>query len=389
MRVLWVTAEAPDRGGGGGNIRQALLLESVAAAGHEVDLLLAGTGADAETRAVARRVIEVPVTRTRRPDNRWAGRALEVRLAVHGGPSELHDGSGARRGLSRAWPEGRWDVVFVEHAALAPLVHHRRPGEHWTCTLHNVASGTASALAEFAPGTRQRLMIARDAQQAAAVERRVVRDYDSVITVSREDAALLTGPSTVIPNGVDLRRFHPTPLPPEARLLFTATLSYLPNVDGLRWFCSEVLPLVRAQVPHVVFDIVGRDPVAEVRELAHAQGVQLHENVPAVMPYLEASRVCVVPLRVGTGSRLKALEAMAAGRPVVGTTVGMMGLDLTDQAVVEDEPAAMAAALTRLLHDNSLAQDLARRGREHVERSFGWDRIGRLLVEHLEQVTSP
>lgn len=384
MRVLWVTAEPPDRGGGGGNIRQALLLEAVARAGHEVDVLLAGGAPDAQTLALAHRVEQVPFVPTTRPTDRWAQRLLELRLAVRGGPAELHDNSGARRGLSAHWPTERYEVVLVEHAGLAPLVRHRRPGEHWVCTLHNVASGTAAAYRDLAPGRRQRVMIHREASQAAALERFVLARYDSVISVSEEDAALLPGPSVVVPNGVDLTTFAPTPLPAEPRLLFTGTLSYLPNVDGVGWFCAEVLPLVAAQVPEVVLDVVGRAPVPAVSALHDGARVRVHADVPAVTPYLEAARVCLVPLRIGTGSRLKALEAMAAGRPTVGTTVGLAGLGLTDQALVADEPRALADAIITVLRDDTCAQRLAAAGRAHVEQAFGWEAIGRRLVTHLE-----
>lgn len=387
MRVLWATAEPPDRGGGGGNIRQARLLEAVAAAGHEVDLLLAGGAPDEGVRAAVRQLTQVPFVQTTRPTNRWAGRVLELRLALRGGPAELHDNSGARRALSAHWPDDTYDVVLVEHAGLAPLIRHRRPGERWVCTLHNVSSGTTAVLRELAPHRRQRLMISRETQQAAGLERFAVDRFDSVISVSEDDAALLPGPTTVIHNGVDLTAFRPTPLPPHPSLLFTGTLNYLPNVDGSRWFCAEVLPLVAAQVPDVVLDVVGRAPVAEVTALHDGTRVRVHADVPSVAPYLEGARVCLVPLRIGTGSRLKALEAMAAGRPTAGTSVGLAGLQLTDQALIADEPQALADAVVALLRDDALATRLAAAGRAHVEEAFGWESIGRRFVEHLEELS--
>lgn len=386
MRVLWVTAEPPDRRGGGGNIRQSLLLERVARAGHEVDLLVAGGPPDDVAAASAVRLTRVPVTAVHRPTGTLSRRALALRLAVHGGPAELHDNGPARKALRAAWPTEEHDVVLVEHAGLSPLVRLRRPGEHWACTLHNVASGTAAGLRDVATGARQRLLLAREASQAAALERFVVSRYDSVVSVSSDDAALLPGPSVVVPNGVDLAVFSPTPLPGRPRLVFTGTLSYLPNVDGLQWFCADVLPHVVEAEPDVVLDIVGRDPVPEVAELAKLPHVEVHADVPSVVPYLGRAQICLVPLRVGTGSRLKALEAMAAGRPVVGTSVGLAGLGLEGQAAVADGPAELAHAVVTLLRDPVRAHALAAAGREHVERTFGWDSVAQLLVSHLEEV---
>lgn len=388
MRLLWVTAEPPDRAGGGGNIRQAHLLDAVAGAGHQIDLLLAGPDPDAETAAAVYRMLRPPTRPSRRPTSHQQQRLLGLRLAVWGGPAELYDNRGARRALSSAWPNDEYDVVLVEHAGLAPLISHRRHRERWVCTLHNIASGTADALKELAPGRRQRLLIARDGRQAAKLERFVVEKYDSVISVSAEDADLLPGLSVVVPNGVDLKAFMPTPLPATPTLLFTGTLSYLPNVDGLRWFCDSVLPRLRTLVPEVVFHIVGRDPTPAMRALANLDNVVVHADVPAVTPYLHGARVCVVPLRMGTGSRLKALEAMAAGRPLVGTTVGLAGLGITDQAVVEDHPVVLADALARLLLHDGDAQRLASAGRDHVEQAFGWPSVGSRLVRHLEEVSS-
>ncbi|MBC7677946.1 MAG: glycosyltransferase, partial [Pseudorhodobacter sp.] len=356
-------------------------------AGHELDLLLAGSDPDAQTAAAVHRVIRLPFTATRRPERRRDQRLLALRLAVRGGPSELYDNSGARAALEAGWPDETYDVVVIEHAGLAPLVKHRRTGEHWICTLQNIASGTASALRDLAPGRRQRLLVGREVQQAAGLERVAIEHNDSDVTVSPDDGQLLPGPSTVVPNGVDLVAFSPSPVPRTPTLLFTGTLSYLPNVDGLQWFCRVVFPLVQAQVPDVVFHVVGRDPTPQIRALADVPGIVLSADVPSVKPFLAASRVCVVPLRVGTGSRLKALEALASGRPLVGTTVGPAGLGLTDQAVTADDPSALADAIVTLLLDDARADQLAAAGRQYVEESFGWDSVARPLVEHLARVS--
>src|SRR5205823_15052400 len=101
-------------------------------------------------------------------------------------------------------------------------------------------------------------------------------------------------------------------------------------IDGAVWFCTGVLPQVRSAVPTASVALVGRSPAPEVEALGALDGVEVHADVPSVVPYLRAARVAIVPLRIGTGTRLKAREAMAAGRPVVGTTVGLEGLAVTD-----------------------------------------------------------
>ncbi|MCW2544698.1 MAG: hypothetical protein JWM40_2250, partial [Frankiales bacterium] len=143
VRVLWVTAEPPDRRGGGGNIRQSHLLQAVAR-DHDVDLLLAGREPDAETTAAVRHLyrVDLPPPRSRGP---LARRFKTLRLMAGGGPAELFDHRAARAALRRAWPSGSYDVVMVEHAGMAPLVSQRRAGERWVCTMQYVGSGTVSA----------------------------------------------------------------------------------------------------------------------------------------------------------------------------------------------------------------------------------------------------
>lgn len=187
----------------------------------------------------------------------------------------------------------------------------------------------------------------------------------------------------VVPNGVDLDRFQVTPVPAAARILFPGTLSYGPNVDGASWFCREVLPRVREAAPDVELDIVGRDAVPEVLELGRLPGVRVHSDVPSMGPHFSAARVVVVPLRLGTGTRLKALEALAASRPLVGTSIGLEGLGLVDgvHARVADGPGEMTSAILELLGDRAVAQGLAVAGRELVEDRFGWDRVGKDFVD--------
>ena len=113
--------------------------------------------------------------------------------------------------------------------------------------------------------------------------------------------------------------------------------------------------------------------------------IALHADVPTVVPWLERARAAVVPLRIGSGTRLKALEAMAAGRPVVGTSVGLegLGIEAGAHAVVADDPSSFAAGVVQVLIDDDLAQRLARTGADHARRNFAWDAVSRRFVDVL------
>jgi glycosyltransferase involved in cell wall biosynthesis len=375
VKVLWVSAEPPDRSLGGGSIRQAYLLTRIAAA-HETHLLLAG---DLPDEAV-RRSLASYHTLQPAPQSQpygWRRRMLDLRVAGPEGPPERRDMAPARRSLAGRVPSHGFDAVVVQHSGLAPLLPSRRAGA-WVSELHNVGSLTLAAWADLAPGRRQAWVRRQQAARARRLERWITDAYDAVVTVSAQDAAALSGQPHVVPNGVDTAAWAAGPLPEAPRVLFSGTLDYLPNVDGVEWFCREVWPLVRANVPAATLDVVGRRPVPAVRALDAIDGVSVHADVPDVRVFAASARVAVVPLRTGSGTRLKVLEAWAAARPVVGTSVGLAGLSFTPgvEAVVADTPQALAAGVTAALTDDPLASRLALAGRSLVERRYDWSVIG-------------
>jgi polysaccharide biosynthesis protein PslH len=390
VRVLWVTAEPPDRAGGGGNIRQAHLLSAVAET-HETHLLLAGTLSDTAVRERLASVVELPVTAPSPPRGQVGRRMLDLRLTGPEGPPERFAGRAARAVLgpriSDAAAMAGYDVVVVQHGGLASLLPGRR-SSRWVAELHNVESETLDALAGIAAGERQRLLLRAQAHRARRLERWIAHSYDGVVAVSDGDASALRCPAYVVPNGVDVRTWPVSAVPATPTVMFTATLDYLPNVDGIEWFVGEVWPRVRAEVPAAHLDVVGRRPVGSVMALRERPGVAVHANVPDVRAFVSNARVCVVPLRVGSGSRLKVLEAWAGNRPVVGTTVGLAGLTVEDgrNALVADRAEDLAEAVVRVIRDDALAQALAHAGRQRAGERYDWTMLGSRYAEWLSSL---
>lgn len=399
LKVLWVTPYPPDGAGGGGQIRQAHLLESLAAV-SQIRLVTSGPVLDDGIRAAAATVVEVAApSRPWRERHPWGRRFSDLVAATAGHqPIEVRAQHSLRAGMAPAVDAALMDfdpdVVLVEFAGMAPLLTTARRGRaRWVLTLHNLPSRMAAHQSHVMPHRRQRWLLARDARAAASFEREAAANFDAVVVCTEEDAAVVKsrwpeGGSKakavmVVPNGTDLDRYRPSPLPAEPRLVFTGALYTVPNVDAVQWFCRRVLPLVRAEVPAARLDIVGQRPAPEVRVLADPGVVAIHADVGSVAPYFESARVAVVPVRVGSGSRLKALEALAAGRPVVGTSIGLEGLGLRagEQALVADDAPAFAAAVVRLVRDDGAASALAGAGRAEVERRFGWGTIGTAFTE--------
>jgi glycosyltransferase involved in cell wall biosynthesis len=390
-RVLWVTEEPPDRTLGGGNIRQAHLFQALAEA-VPTDLLTVGPLTDRHVRDAATSVEVLPRRTAFWSDNLVLRRALELTIILASPyPSAMYPAGPNRRSLAAALRAiaGRYGVVYVEHGALGPL-YRVLPGVPKVLTFqHLVSEMIVQELTEPA-GRRQTWFRTRDLAKARRLEREALGRYERVITCSEDDAATLRAldpdaPASisVVPNGVDLSAFAVTPVPEAPRVLFPGTLNFAPNVDGARWFVHNVWPTVQDAFPAAELRIAGRAPTAEVHELGRVEGITVLADVASMVEQFEWSRAVVVPLRIGTGTRLKALEAMAAARPVVGSSIGLAGIGAVDglNARVADDPDAFARATIQILDDDRVAAGLAHAGRAHVEAQYGWDQIGSQLVE--------
>lgn len=226
-------------------------------------------------------------------------------------------------------------------------------------------------------------------------EARAVAQADAVTVVSHEDAAMLqrlvpTLATTVIPNGVDTEYFArgTVTATPYARptIVFSGTLDYRPNVDAVRWFVHEVMPLIRHQVADVDFVVVGRRPTAELHAMQAAGRVQLTGEVADTRPYLCGAAVYVVPMRIGGGVRLKVLEAMSLALPIVSTTLGVEGIDaLPAQCWVRaDTPQSMAQAIGDMLMQRTTTAG----ARAFVVAHYDWQVIIPRFLALLDAVVS-
>ncbi|MFO7918624.1 MAG: glycosyltransferase [Anaerolineae bacterium] len=217
-------------------------------------------------------------------------------------------------------------------------------------------------------------------------ERSVCRWADDVVVVSEADARavgrLLPALSPlVVPNGVDVKRYHPQladslPLRHPA-VVFTGKMDFRPNVDAMVWFYERVWSLVRDAVPDVHLYVVGKSPHTRLSSLVQDPAVTITGYVEDILPYFGGADVYVVPLRVGGGTRLKVLEAMAAGLPLVSTPLGAEGISLIPgtHALLADTPAEFAQAVCFLLEDVEKQRALGRAAREFVRQHYDWRQI--------------
>jgi glycosyltransferase involved in cell wall biosynthesis len=211
-------------------------------------------------------------------------------------------------------------------------------------------------------------------------ELRAWRTFDGCSVTSAHDRDLLVrdlpqARTAVVPNAVDLEYFRARPEapPPEPRsIVFFGAINYFPNSDGLKFFLDQIFPRVLAKIPNAKLIVVGHTP-PELFALANAN-IEMKGFVPDVRVEVERAAVAIAPLRIGGGTRLKILEAMAMSKPVVSTPQGAEGLEVTSgkEVLLADSPAGFADQLIRVLEDDALARRLGEEARRLVERKYGW-----------------
>ena len=227
-----------------------------------------------------------------------------------------------------------------------------------------------------------------EADRVRALERQALRRCDAVTLVSRAEAQVLGREGDrvlAVGNGVDAEYFRPArpAAPPGPSLVFTGTMDYRPNADGVSWFVREVWPALRREVPGITFTIVGRDPTPAVRRLAEAPGVMVTGGVPDVRPYLAEATLAVVPLLTARGIQNKVLEAMAMGRAVVGSSGALEGLDVDVGGDVcrADTPDEWRKAVAELLADTPRRVAMERSARACVLARYSWAARMKPLVD--------
>ena len=227
-------------------------------------------------------------------------------------------------------------------------------------------------------------------------ERTLSPKFDVVTCTSDIDAAVYSQYCSenrveIIPNGVDVAHFSPeTTSQALAHLIYIGSMDWYPNEDAVTFFAEDILPLIQKSVPDVKFTIVGGNPSERVQQLAHEKGIEVTGRVPEIKPYFNEATIFVVPLRIGSGTRLKILEALAMGKAVVSTTVGAEGLSLQnrDEIIIADEPVAFAEEVVHLLTIPSLRREIGENGRNRVEQDYDWRNIGEKLVGIYQSVVS-
>ena len=294
---------------------------------------------------------------------------------------------------------GRFDAVVCDF--LVPFVNMPAalpcPGILFT---HNVESEIWRRHAETAASWPSRSLLSQQWQRMLRFERAALAAFDLVLAVSESDRqtferlypGAVRRPIHVVQTGVDTGYFEPLPVPASANpahLVFTGSMDWLPNEDGMQYFVRDILPHIRRALPNATLSIVGRTPTPAVKRLAEQPGIEVTGRVEDVRPHIAAAAVYVVPLRIGGGTRLKIFEAMSMGKAVVSTTIGAEGLPVTNGAdiVIADEPEQFAQAVVQLVNNPPQRQRLEIAARRLVVDRYDWAAVAHDFETALETGT--
>jgi polysaccharide biosynthesis protein PslH len=292
--------------------------------------------------------------------------------------------------LGRLLQTERFDIIICDFLVAAGIIPWDFPCPKVLFT-HNVEAQIWKRHFQVTRNPIWKAISWHEFRKTSRAESRYLNLANHVVTVSgadRDSFARLIDPAkiTVIPTGVDVDFFRPTVAPehPNA-LVFTGSMNWMPNEDAIFYFVKKILPNIRRQVPSVSLAVVGRDPSARLQDLARkTKGVNVTGRVEDIRPYVRNGSVYVVPLRVGSGTRLKIFESMAMGKAVVSTSIGAEGLPVQTgrDIIIADSPDEFASAVVGLLKDRSRRSQLGRMARQLVVRGYSWHSVG----QHFESV---
>ena len=383
MNVLIVTNNLPYPPTSGGEIRTHGIAEGLHRAGHDITVLCYDTPQSQAPSHI--RVVTVPP-----PPPRSKLKRLQTLLTTQQPDLALRRYSNAMaRQLATLLAETHYDLIQfegIESAVLLPHARRLQPSARIAFDTFNAEYALQRSIFEIDRRTPRRWPAAfysyLQIERIRRYEKMLCETSDVVFAVSEEDAALLQplappGRIHVLNSGIWVDRYTASEAADlgQHALVFTGSMDYRPNVDAALWFANDVFPSIRSAVPDARFVIVGKDPHPRLQALAEVDGIAVTGRVESALPYLHGAAVFVVPLRMGSGTRLKLLEAMAAGCAIVATQTASTGLNAAARSTmwITDSVDAMAEAIVTLLTNpaerDQLRTDTQRIVRDHYDWS--------------------
>ena len=403
MRILFIAPQVPFPLTSGGNIRMFYLLRNYAAQ-HEVTLLcLCRTPEELRfadrLREWCKEVIVVPV-----PGQATGRNSLPMPLLAVKALSPIPDFLRRSRSVEletklASLSLNAFDIVHIErlHWMLSFLPFLKQIRGIKVLDLHDIEFVILRRRIPHICSGRGRLLARLDQAKLRWLERWAVKQFDLCLVCSEADAARLQGGKNgsrvlVVPNGVDSDQFRPQPhLERSFTVLYLGSMDWWPNEDAVLHFAKAIWPQIRRELKEARFLVAGRKPGPAILELRGRDGIDVLGEVPDQIEAFAQCSVFVAPLRVGSGTRVKILEVMAMGKPVVSTSIGCEGLEVESgrHLVVADDPDIFARQCLRLLSDDELRKYLGHEGRALVEERYRWEQVLLPLSRALDLCQGP
>lgn len=397
MRILIVTVSLPYPPASGGAIRVEGILRGLHRAGHQLTLLCYSEVEAAQTplAEICEQIITVPPPTRSRTD-----RLRTLLLSDRADIAERFYSDAFRETLLELLAQERFDLVqfeAIESACFMPFVRHNHPDTKIVFDTFNAEAELQRVIASIDRTELKRWPAALyswiQSRRIARYEGELCRMADAVIAVSDEDQALLNryrddDRTFVVPSGIFVNRYGSGTADgrvvlPNNVLVFTGKMDYRPNVDAMLWFADDILP----QVTDASLVIVGQKPHPRLQHLSERDNITLTGWVDTIAPYLDAATVYVAPLRMGSGTRLKLLEAMASGCAIVATSLAAAGLNdsVRSALVIAEAETDFAIAVQALLDDADERQRLGTEAQARIQEHYDWSvLIPRLLAVYEE-----
>ncbi len=328
------------------------------------------------------------------PKGRWLKAMLS--LASFRSATEGAFYSRALRSQIAKWAKSPFDAAVVFCSNMAPYVSEFQGSTK--CILMDFVDVDSQKWQDYADESRfpKSMIYSLEAQRVARLEEKLAQMASACMVVSQDEAKIFQRwhpgrEIMAISNGVDHEYFSPHAIAPEQyrpmrvaspQLVFVGVLDYFPNLNGLQWFCSQVLPGLRQRFPAIGLDIVGRNPTSECVELGKLPGVRLVGQVDDVRPYILAADIAIAPLRIARGIQNKVLEALACGRPVIASPQAATGIEQARGILIADQPEQWIQR-TSDLQSPAVYDPLCEIARNQIVENFTWSAKLAPLVEIL------
>lgn len=393
MNILFVTNEIPYFTGGGMPIRDFNLIKNLSGI-HQFTVVCfedRDLGSMVKKLTALEKII-VKVVLVKGIDehlNKWTARLQTIEHIFH--PKSWHvrvfSSKAMKKQVKSLINARKYDIVHVNHVEMGQLLqlvtHSKRVLGIEVVTpklerLLNIQTGILTRIANYVEWKKFKHY------EKAIYGKMDLYTMASEIEENRVREISPEAKVVVIPNGVDTAFFRSSydcwHGEQEKRILFIGTMSYEPNEDAVLYFYEKIWPTLKYEIPSLKWWIVGRNPTIAMKAITSVD-IEVMGEVESIQPYMESSTIMIVPLRCGGGTRLKILEAMAAGLPVVSTTIGAEGLNINDgeNILLADSPEGFTDAITRILSDVTLMQSVRTKARQLVENQYDWSIISKKL----------